>query len=70
MFGWNGISDHSTWNEVFYYRDTKLSCVLNLAQSVICKYLERIKDQKNSLLLGKNTIVIGENSNLCPPCLD
>ncbi len=27
MFGCDGISDHASWNEVFHYRDTKLSCV-------------------------------------------
>ncbi len=26
MFGCDGISDHASWNEVFHYRDTKLSC--------------------------------------------
>ncbi len=26
MFGWDGISDHANWNEVFHYWDTKLSC--------------------------------------------
>ncbi len=27
MFGCDGISDHASWNEVFHYRDTKLSCI-------------------------------------------
>ncbi len=26
MFGGDGISDHASWNEVFNYWDTKLSC--------------------------------------------
>ncbi len=26
MFGCDGISDHASWNEVFHYWDTKLSC--------------------------------------------
>ncbi len=25
MFGCDGISDHASWNELFHYRDTKLS---------------------------------------------
>ncbi len=25
MFGCDGISDYASWNEVFHYRDTKLS---------------------------------------------
>ena len=27
MFGCDGISDHLSWNEVFHYRDTKLSWI-------------------------------------------
>ncbi len=26
MFGCDDISDHASWNEVFHYWDTKLSC--------------------------------------------
>ncbi len=26
MFGCDGISDHASWNEIFHYWDTKLSC--------------------------------------------
>ncbi len=44
-------------------------CVPNLAESVISKYLERIVSQKEPLLLYKNTIYCGENSNLCLPSL-
>ncbi len=33
MFGCDGISDHGSWNEVFHYRDTKLSCTKSRSQS-------------------------------------
>ncbi len=29
MFSCDGISDHASWNEVFHYWDTKLSCMWN-----------------------------------------
>ncbi len=37
MFGCDGISDHANWNEVFHYKDTKLSCMRPTFVSHACK---------------------------------
>ncbi len=38
MFGWDGISDHASWNEVFYYWDTKLACGNIQRQLKLCMH--------------------------------
>ncbi len=57
MFSCDGISDHASWNEVFHYWDTKLSCnEANNAHSYLldprkteCELL--IKDLKSLLMI-------------------
>ena len=41
--------------------------VLNLAESVISKHCWKLISQKNRLLMDKNNIYFGTNSNLCLP---
>ncbi len=45
MFGCDGISDHASWNEVFHYKDTKLSCCEKdpIWYQFLKKFIERKK---------------------------
>ncbi len=61
MFGCDGIPDHTSWNEVFHYRDTKLSCV-------ICVHLKVLKNIIGVVFIGLPTpipkILVHEESGI------
>ncbi len=53
MFSFDGISDHASWNEVFHYRDTKLSC-----HNITSAYFNTEYQCCNKVSSNRNNIIV------------